>query len=539
MNDSNYKKYQDLLKKHRSLEKNYDLLNKQKSSIIKDIDNQVNKKVILELNKKEKVFDEKINKLNKEINQKDNIITDKDKQIEALKKEIARITSVMNNDSNNSGIPTSKTPLNKTKKIPNSRVKSEKQVGGQVGHSKNKLVAFDIEEATEIVEVIPEECPKCKHHNIQVLDTSNNKCETDYDVKVIKRVYKFRDCMCLDCKTTFTEKIPNHLKEENQYGTTIQSLAVCLSNEIYTPFNKTVKLIKGITNDEISPSEGYITKLQPKAANLLDVFINDLKNHLIKQAVYAWDDSTVIVNTKQATLRTYCTDSIALFIAHEKKDKKSLDEDNIFLRTPRETIVMHDHLLINYNSDYYFENVECLIHLIRRLKKMKENTDHSWLDELIILVSNANKERNKLIDDQKTSFSKEYIEKIYSEYDKILIKGEFQNDEDKNNYFKQEEINFIKDLKKYKENYLLWIKNFHIPSTNNISERSLRPIKSKMKISGQFKNIEFAKYHAIIRSYIETCKRNGINIITACDRLMRGNPYSLEEILNKEKQESN
>ena len=52
------------------------------------------------------------------------------------------------------------------------------------------------------------------------------------------------------------------------------------------------------------------------------------------------------------------------------------------------------------------------------------------------------------------------------------------------NYFKQEEINFIKDLKKYKENYLLWIKNFHIPSTNNISERSLRPIKSKMKISG-------------------------------------------------------
>lgn len=56
-----------------------------------------------------------------------------------------------------------------------------------------------------------------------------------------------------------------------------------------------------------------------------------------------------------------------------------------------------------------------------------------------------------------------------------------------------------------------------------------------MKISGQFQSISYVQYYANIRSYIETCKKNGINIIDACVHLMQGVPYTLEEILNYEK----
>ena len=58
-----------------------------------------------------------------------------------------------------------------------------------------------------------------------------------------------------------------------------------------------------------------------------------------------------------------------------------------------------------------------------------------------------------------------------------------------------------------------------------------RGIKSKMKISGQFQNITNAEYYALIRSYIETCHRNGVNEHEARERLINDNPYSLEEIL--------
>jgi hypothetical protein len=42
-------------------------------------------------------------------------------------------------DGTNAGIPTSQTPINKKKIIPNTRTKTDKKIGGQPGHKKHKL----------------------------------------------------------------------------------------------------------------------------------------------------------------------------------------------------------------------------------------------------------------------------------------------------------------------------------------------------------------------------------------------------------------
>lgn len=531
MNDKiNYLKYHNLLNSYKRISSQYQNLSMKYSFLVKNQEVIINKKIneVTTLLKKEHSL------ILKEYDQK---FDEKDKQIEALKKEVAKLHSILNNDSNNSGIPTSQTPYKKNKRIPNTREKTDKNPGGQKGRKKHSLKAFPEEEATEIKNIIPKECPYCGSFNIVELDTSINKCVTDYIVKVEKIIYKFKDCSCSNCHKQFHEKIPYNIKEENQYGNTVQALALCLTNEIYTPFNKTVKLIKGITNGEINPSEGYIVKLQAKYGKKLDDFIVQLKAYFPKQEVFGWDDSVITINAKNATLRVYCTDKVSLFFAHEKKNKEGIDNDGILSATTSNTIVMHDHLLINYNDEYSFQNVECLIHLIRRLKKMEENTKHSWLKNLKELLSTTNIDRNQLIKDDKQSFNKEYLDNLYKCYDDIIEKAFLENENDRDNYFTKEEVNFIKDLKKYRNNYLLWAQKFNIPSTNNSSERNIRPIKSKMKISGQFKNIDFAKYHANLRSYIETCKKSDINIIEACVRLARGEPFTLEEILNYNKKD--
>ena len=84
----------------------------------------------------------------------------------------------------------------------------------------------------------------------------------------------------------------------------------------------------------------------------------------------------------------------------------------------------------------------------------------------------------------------------------------------------------------YKEQYLMWVHNFEVPFTNNLSERGLRGVKSKQKASGQFWNIESAKYYATIRTYIETCQRNKVNVYNALLKLVLGKPYTLKEILS-------
>ena len=58
----------------------------------------------------------------------------------------------------------------------------------------------------------------------------------------------------------------------------------------------------------------------------------------------------------------------------------------------------------------------------------------------------------------------------------------------------------------------------------------MRSSKTKMKVSGQFANIQNAQYFARVKSYIETCKANDINPHVALVRLIEDNPITLEEL---------
>lgn len=63
----------------------------------------------------------------------DKIIEDK---VISLTIEADHLKSVINNDSTNSGLSTSKTPISKNKRIPNSRTTSNKKKGGQLNPPK-------------------------------------------------------------------------------------------------------------------------------------------------------------------------------------------------------------------------------------------------------------------------------------------------------------------------------------------------------------------------------------------------------------------
>ena len=66
-----------------------------------------------------------------------------------LRDEMEHLKRILNHDSNNCGMPTSKTPIGKQKRIPNSRHESSKSKGGQLGHKKSKLEKFSDDEITE------------------------------------------------------------------------------------------------------------------------------------------------------------------------------------------------------------------------------------------------------------------------------------------------------------------------------------------------------------------------------------------------------
>lgn len=462
--------------------------------------------------------------IEKEVN---NRCEDIQKENDSLKEEIQRLKSLLNTDSNNSGLPTSKTPIGKNKRIPNSREKTGNKIGGQLGHKKHKLEKFDEEELTDSSYYEIEKCPcggNLKETGERIKD------ELDIEIRVKKTRYHFKEYKCLCCGRKIQVPIPEHLKEENQYGPNVKSLALSLINEGCVSYNRTRKLINGFTSNQIDISEGYLVKLQKKSSKKLEDFVRELKQRIIKEKIIHWDDTVIMINATRGCLRFYGTENLALYTAHEKKNKEGLDLDSILNVLDKNTIVVHDHNTINYNDEYEFQNAECCVHLIRDLEKIKENLNRGWAEDLIVLLKDTNQERKKYISAGNDYFEEIFIEEVQNKYDEIIDRAKKINQKDYNTYFGQEEKALINRLIKYKENYLMWVIRFDVPFCNNLSERSLRGSKTKMKVSGQFKNIENARYYSSIKSYIETCKRNNINVHEALIRLSNNNPFNVKEI---------
>lgn len=456
------------------------------------------------------------------------IIDEKDKIIEEKDKEIARLKALLNIDGTNAGIPTSQTPINKKKIIPNTRVKSDKKIGGQEGHKKHKLEKFDDEEINDNVVYELDKCPCCNGELEEVGETT--KDELSYKFVTIKRRNHFIKYECKCCHKEVHQKIPYRLKEDNQYGSEIQSVALSLANEGNVPMNKIRHIIYGFSHGEIDMSEGYIAKLQKKASEKLVTFKEDLYKKILKLNLLYWDDTVIMINANRACLRFYGNENIAYYTAHNHKNEEGIKEDGILNTLAKNVTVMHDHNKINYK--YSYQNIECNIHLIRDLEKCKNNTGHEWCEKFKLLVQKAIHDRKELLikNSNAESFDTEYINDFDNRYEDILYNAIEENLNLAKTHYDKDERALINRILEYKDNYFIWMYDFSLPTDDNLSERGLRGAKSKMKIAGQFKNEKTAKYYADIKTYIETCYRNKINPTDALIRLMEDNPYTVDEI---------
>ena len=183
-----------------------------------------------------------------------------------------------------------------------------------------------------------------------------------------------------------------------------------------------------------------------------------------------------------------------------------------------------------YNKEFIFRNLECNVHLIRDLQKVEQILSHSWATELHELISATIHKRKELMNSGVTEFDKEDIQEFRHRVEQIVETGRKQNRKDRSKEFGNEEFSLLNRIEKYWTNYFLWVEDFRLPTSDSLSERALRLIKSEMKISGQFHSQTTADHYALIKSYIETCHRNGINEFDALQRLSSGTPYTVKEI---------
>ena len=537
--NSLYKDYEKILKKNQELERKYKL-----EKLHCDIIESQNQRLEKICQKHEKILEDIKTKNQSIIDEKDKIIEAQNKKIIELvnqlnltKYERDMYLSKLNLDGTNSGIPTSQTPINKKKVIPNSRKITDGKIGGQENHKKSKLERFKDEEINENETITLDECPNCHSKNLVELNSEITKDEFDYQIKIIKKRIHFKEYKCSNCNSIVRKNIPVNLKEDNQYGNNVQATALTLTNIGNVPMNKVRKIICGLTMNEIDLSEGYIAKLQKRAASKLEKFIIDLKFYITHLKLVYWDDTVIMINKTRGCMRFYGNEDVALYCAHSQKNKAGLDKDNILNKLSSSAVVEHDHNIVNYHDEYSFINAECCQHLNRDLEKVKINIpNRTWCIKMKELFNEYDHKRKELIDKNIDHFSEDEFDEFVSNINEYLLLGVDEYSNNSNVYYADKEATLLIRLMEYRDNYIYWTLDFNLPFTNNLSERALRGIKSKMKVSGQFQNVTNAEYYAAIRSYIETCYRNVINGHEAMIRLMNDNPYTLEEILDIGKQ---
>jgi transposase len=75
----------------------------------------------------------------------------------------------------------------------------------------------------------------------------------------------------------------------------------------------------------------------------------------------------------------------------------------------------------------------------------------------------------------------------------------------------------------YKQDVLRFLYDPAVPFTNNDTERDLRMMKCKQKISGGFRTTQGAEQFARIRGFISTIRKRGFNVLSALQSIFSGN----------------
>lgn len=431
-----------------------------------------------------------------------------------LKNEVSKLRSQQNNDSTNSSLPPStdqKGANNKKANEYNSRKKTNKSCGGQIGHKGKTL---DIEKIKENIA-----SGKLKHRIVDIGNPSNayeTRYIVDYEVMPIAKEVRFH------ADDNGEIHIPKEYRMTVTYGEVIKAMAIQLYSEGVVSNERIQAFINAIGNDALNISSGSIYNFVKSFAKKCDKEIEAIKEELKRSEVLYTDATVVTVNGKQAYIRNQSIKNAVLYTSMRQKSIEAIKENSIL--GEYKGILVHDHETSMYN--FGIGHAECNVHISRYLKKNTEDTGNKWSGKQSDLLNKMNRERKSLIKKGEW-FSIEDIKRYEHEYDKIISRGYRENEKTKTQYAQKEEKALLNRLRKYKENHLLFIHDNRVPFDNNMSERDLRKIKNRQKMAGGFRKNEGMEMYCKILSIIETCKRRGIGIFEKIKTMLSITPITV------------
>ncbi len=246
-------------------------------------------------------------------------------------------------------------------------------------------------------------------------------------------------------------------------------------------------------------SEGTVFNLLNRAANIVLPIYEGIKEEITQAITVGGDESGVKVNNKNHWAWTWQT-ILATYIVITKS-RGFVTVTNTFPNGFPNATYVSDSLSAQLKTVAKRHQL-CLAHLLRELKYFEEIYHHKWAVDMKDLLKRAImvketmtleqyteplQERNAILKDFKILLNQKLP-------DTVLKIFPFQN-----RLIKRQHQVF---------NFLYYP---DVPYENNDSERSIRNVKVKQKVSGSFRSERGAEIFAIMRSVVDTVIKKGGN----------------------------
>lgn len=419
------------------------------------------------------------------------VIADLRLEIVQLKQELASYKT--GKDSSNSHKPPSsdfQTPIRNQ----SLREKTGKKPGGQFGHKGTTLQMS--EQPDKIIKHSPCVCEQCG----RLLNPANEQFiekRQIVDIPPIKAIHTEHQTYCKTCTCGHTTKssFPKDITSTIQYGSNVEAWIAYLHARQYLPYNR----MKEFFNDVIgfSISEGGIQHILQRFTGKAMPRYEQIRI-LIQEAESAGTDETgAKVNKEKHWFWTWQNETLTYIIHAVSRGFITISET--FPNGLPNTILNHDRLAAHFKCNAK-DHQACTAHLLRDLNYIEELHQSKWAKDFKVLIQKALDLKSKM---SLLAYSQPNIarDELEIQLTNILVESLPSQDE--------KAITFQKQMRKIQQHIFVFLYHPKVPPDNNGSERAIRNIKVKQKISGQFKSIEGAQSFAVLRSIIDTANKKG------------------------------
>jgi transposase len=380
------------------------------------------------------------------------------------------------------------------------RGSSGKKVGGQNGHKGTTLEM--VENPDTIVDHEPDFCYSCGN------TLQDAQCEfigrrQIIDIPPIKpeytehRIYK-KTCSCgASCQANF----PTNINFPISYGTNVQATIAYLHTRQYLPFARMSEFFADFCNLPIS--QGTICNLLEKFTQKALPVYEIIAQKLHQEKVVATDETGIKINGKKGWFWAWQNRFLTYIVFSTNRGFATI-EDHFSKGFPN-AVLLHDCWASHFKTICKTHQI-CIAHLLRELIFFEEKYESNWATNFKRMLYNALEIKKELTPNEYQNPIKARDE-ILKELQILLLTCVPKN--------QKELFAFHKRMTKYKDYIFTFLHYYDVPSDNNGSERAIRNVKVKQKISGHFKTENGAQIFAVTRSVTDTCIKNGQNVLDA------------------------